>query len=131
MKRGAVRTSWKTLPLPTQREALSFQAFYSDADAEQISKGLIPEEMEDKWFIFHELGWVYFHRSWTGSCIYWLKLDGSPAGVRVTESWVNRDREQYNVTDTVFDREFLRCLIDRLLLDKPTQFPKFPQPPIY
>jgi len=32
--------------------------------------GLVPEEIEDKWFIYWEDDTLFFHRSWTGNCIY-------------------------------------------------------------
>jgi len=49
---AAVRDSWKTLPLPTKREALGFSALYTDLEADKLRLGLIPHVMEDKWFIF-------------------------------------------------------------------------------
>ena len=79
--------------------------------------------MEDKWFVYFEDGWLYLHRSWTGSLIYWLRLDGCPAGVRVVESWVNRDSEQYRETDTAYDRLMLDFLIRRMLLGHDVGFP--------
>lgn len=36
----------------------------------RLSLGLIPEEMEDKWFIYLEDNKLYCHRSWTGLCAY-------------------------------------------------------------
>ncbi|MFJ5485933.1 hypothetical protein [Pectobacterium actinidiae] len=83
-----------------------------------MKQGVIPKQMEDKWFIYFEDGWLRFHRSWTGFFIYALKLDGSPAGVRVTDSWVNRDPTQYTNTDLEHDRNMLRYLIDVALLKK-------------
>ena len=80
--------------------------------------GVIPEQMEDKWFIYHEDGWLRFHRSWTGAFIYALRLEGTPSGVRVAESWVNRDRQHYNADDTAYDRKLVRFLIDAFLLKK-------------
>lgn len=85
--------------------------------------GLIPQQMEDKWFIYFESGWLSFHRSWSGVCIYALRLDGSPAGVRVVESLVNRNLEQYQATDTDYDRKLVQFLIDALLLGKAVSFP--------
>lgn len=81
-------------------------------------EGLVPREMEDKWFICVHDGWLLFHRSWTGACIYGLRLDGSPAGVRVVDSWVNRDPNQYKGTDIEYDRKLLRFLIDAFLLHR-------------
>lgn len=115
---SASRSSWKTKPLPLAREALALELMFTDAEAEQITRGFIPKEMENKWFIFFEQGWLYFHRSWTGACIYALRLDGSPAGVRVAESWVNRDPIEYTQTDVAADRVFVSELIRSKLLNR-------------
>jgi hypothetical protein len=112
----ATKESRKTQPMPELRERLPFDALYTDSDAEKIMNGFIPKEMEDKWFIYFENGWLFFHRSWTGHCIYMVKLDGSPAGVRVVEAWVNRDKEQYNNSDRELDIKVLSSLIENKLI---------------
>lgn len=104
------------MPAPDARAVLGYEAHFDDSQTEQICEGLVPEAMEQKWFIFAESGWVYFHRSWTGVLIYAIKLDGTPSGVRVVESWVNRDPEQYTETDLDCDRELLESLIYGQLL---------------
>lgn len=114
----APKDSWKRKPLPEQREALHFISFYTDERAERIIHGYRPRDMDDKWFIYAEKGWVYFHRSWTGDCIFAMKLDGSPAGVRVTESWVNRDTRQYTCKSIEQDRELLKNLIAHYFPDQ-------------
>lgn len=119
----ATQSSWKHLPKPGQKEPLGFEAFFNGEEAERLMEGLIPERMEDKWFVYYSDGWLHFHRSWTGALIYWLHLDGSPAGVRVTESWVSREPEQYKATDTEYDKKLVRFLIDAFLLKKPAVFP--------
>ncbi|WP_219851893.1 hypothetical protein [Methylibium rhizosphaerae] len=122
----ATPKSWNHLPAPADRADLAFQALFTDAEAEQLFLGLVPEQMEDKWFVYYEDGWLRFHRSWTGAFIYALRLDGSPAGVRVVESWVNRDPSQYKATDTEYDRKLVRFIIDAFLLRKPNV--AFPMP---
>ncbi|HEX4677351.1 MAG TPA: hypothetical protein VH209_18580 [Steroidobacteraceae bacterium] len=124
----ATRTSWKTLPIPAQRVPLEFAAAFNNAEAELLVTGLIPKGMEDKWFVYfegpaHRHGWLLFHRSWTGACIYGLQLEGSPAGARVVDSWVSRDPAQYKGTDVDYDRKLLRFLIDAFLLRLPAVFP--------
>jgi hypothetical protein len=150
----ASRTSWKTLPPPQQREALGFAATFNDAETELLVLGMVPKEMEDKWFIYFERGpasaqpasqgstsrgpanhtpeaqgsasphgWLLFHRSWTGACIYGVHLERSPGGARVADSWVSRDPAQYKGTDVEYDRKLLRFLIDALLLRQPAVFP--------
>lgn len=117
MQRATSR-SWKHLPPPEEREPLRFEASFTDDEAGQMMLGLIPQRMEDKWFIYYEEGWLRFHRSWTGAYIYALRLDGAPWGVRVVDSWVNRNPQQYTASDTAYDRLLLRFLIDAFLLKK-------------
>jgi hypothetical protein len=124
----ASRTSWKTLPPPPQREPLGFAATFNDAETELLVLGLVPKEMEDKWFIYFDgpadrQGWLFLHRSWTGACIYGVQLERSPGGARVVDSWVSRDPAQYKGTDLEYDRKLLRFLIDALLLRLPAVFP--------
>jgi len=123
---AAASSSWKRRELPVEREDLKLEAFFTDADAEEMMQGFIPKQMEDKWFIYFEDGWLRFHRSWTGAAIYALRLEGSPAGVRVIESWVNRNPAQYTLKDTEFDRKLVTYLIDSILLKKSVPFPTPP-----
>ena len=102
---------------------MGYKSFFPDSDAEKIMKGFVPVDMEDKWFIYYEAGWLYLHRSWTGASIYWIKLDGNPTGVRVVDSWVNRDPEEYKETDIEYDRQMLNFLIRRILLSEEVNFP--------
>ena len=71
--------------------------------------------MDDKWFVFFENEWLYFHRSWTGACIFGVQLDGSSAGARVVEAWASRDRAQYQSPGIEQERELLEHLIRSLL----------------
>jgi hypothetical protein len=119
----ATRDSWKTLPLPEARAELGFSQSYSTEEFERIKRGLIPQEMEDKWFIFFEEPCLYFHRGWTGMCIYVIRFEVSETGASVVESWVNRDPEQYGKTDTEYDRAIVKFLIEALLLGKLVDFP--------
>lgn len=109
--------------MPETRAELSFSDSYSSADFERIKCGLIPEEMEDKWFVFFEEPWLYFHRSWTGAGIYGVKFQSLTDRASVVASWVRRDAQQYTETRTDYDRAILKFLIDALLLGRPTRFP--------
>jgi hypothetical protein len=116
-------TSWKTLPPPEQREPLAFAAEFTDAEMDLLVFGVIPKEMEDKWFICLHQGWLLFHRSWTGACIYGLRLEAMRGGARVADSWVSRDPAQYKGTSVEYDRKLVRFLIDAFLLHRPATFP--------
>jgi hypothetical protein len=114
----ATSSSWKHLPPPLEREDLAFEARFTDSEVAEIRRGLIPRTMEDKWFIYFADGWLHFHRSWTGVLIYALRLEDTPSGTTVSESWVNRCASQYAGTNTAYDRQLVRFLIDALLLQK-------------
>ena len=114
----ATNESWKHLPPPAERESLGFEAAFTHDEAERIMLGIVPEQMEDKWFIYFDDSWLRFHRSWTGAYVYALKLDSSPSEMRVVDSWVNRNPQQYAGRDTAYDRRLVRFLIDAFLLKK-------------
>ena len=124
LKASANKNSWKVcLPLPAKREKLSFYHSYSTEQYEQISLGLIPEVMEDKWFVFMENNILSFHRSWTGVCIYEVHFEKIDDKYWVKEVWVHRDSQQYMETDSDYDCELLNFLIENLLLGKHVPFP--------
>lgn len=116
--RIATAQSWKHLPPPSRCDDLGFEACFDSDETERLKHGLVPEGMEDKWFIYFEDDWLRFHRSWTGAFIYALRLERTASGFCVAESWVNRDPEQYQATDTAYDRRLVRFVIDALLLGK-------------
>ena len=119
----ASRSSWKALPMPDEKSRLSFERSFTQDEFQQISKGLIPEAMEDKWFIFLENDSLYLHRSWTGACIYQIQLERRGEEYVVTDAWVNRESEQYDANDNDYDGLLLGFLIDNFLLGKMTPFP--------
>jgi hypothetical protein len=119
----ATRSSWKTLSPPKSCEPSRFEGTFSDGEYQLIRKGVIPKAMEDKWFIFLEIDSLHFHRSWTGAEIYCIRLQQAGDVWRVSDSWVNRDPEQYRGSDLAYERELLRFIIDGLMLRKPATFP--------
>jgi hypothetical protein len=120
----ATRQSWPNLkPLPAQRSQLSLQRAFTEQEYERIRLGFIPERMEDKWFMFAEDDTLYIHRSWTGYCIYQLRLNKEGANYVVGEAFVNRDESQYSGNNDSYDEELTMFLIDHLLLMKKSPLP--------
>jgi hypothetical protein len=119
----ATRASWKNQPLPDARKRIAYARVFDAAEHARVLAGLVPVEMEDKWFIFHEGGWLYLHRSWTGTCIYAVRLRAVGEGSEVEETWVNRAPEEYRETDDAHDVALLSFLVDRLLLGRVAKFP--------
>lgn len=110
--------------LPRDKKQIEIDAYYDIHEYDAIKLGMVPREMEDKWFIFSEDDEVFFHRSWTGHCIYKIKFSKHGNGYKICEAWVNRDFSEYLEVNDVKDAELLKFLIDRLLLCKPVLLPK-------
>ena len=118
-----MRADWKTLPMPQKTRCLPLNLRFTAKEMDVIRHGLVPQEMEDKWFIFFENGLLHMHRSWTGYCIYRVQFEDGPDGCRATEAIVNDDPDQYRANGDPREIESLRALIRILLLRRPTPYP--------
>ena len=107
-QRPAVRSDWKTKPMPAQNDTFVLHRSFTDEQMNVLRFGNIPEAMEDKWFWYMEGSVLYAHRSWTGFCIYRIEFQEDNHHL-VT---VNRDPEQYKGTDIEEDRKSLNNLLD-------------------
>ena len=120
----ATSKSWKTKPLPAERAPLRLERSFDAAEWEAIRQGFIPEEMEDKWFVYESRGWLSFHRSWTGICIYRVRLRKTSKGMEVVEARVNRKSDDYSCVDDRYDAAIASWLIDVLLLKRAAPWPE-------
>ena len=90
----ATRSDWKIKPMSELRIQLQVEEVFTREEYKYLSWGLIPVSMDDKWFIYLEDNWLYFHRSWTGFCIFQVRLEKFEDGYQIAEAWVNDDPEQ-------------------------------------
>ena len=116
-------TDWKTEALPSSRTTIRLDRFFSPQEMKRIRGGLVPEQMEDKWFIYWKDDALFFHRSWTGFCIYVVRFAAKGDSFRMTEADVNRDAEQYEESSDERDAEMISYLVDALLLHQEASFP--------
>src|SRR5689334_10666357 len=116
---------WDILrPMPGLHEDLPFARTFTREEYDVIARGLVPADMDDRWFIFLENDKLYFHRSWTGTCIYQITLDRTDRdSIVVTDALVNRDPDEYKIADDEFDVALLTFLIDGLLLGRRAHLP--------
>jgi hypothetical protein len=121
---NATRESWKARPLPELRARIPYERTFSSEERATLARGLVPLAMEDRWFIFLDGCDLYLHRSWTGICIYVVRLTERDGGTIVEDAWVNRDPAEYKVTDDAHDVCMLGFLVDRLLLGLDVPFPQ-------
>ena len=123
MKSPATRASWKTEPMPAARARLPYARAFDASEHERLLRGIVPAQMEDKWFVFYEAPWLWFHRSWTGVAIYGVQLRVGEGGSEVEAAWANRAPEQYRETDDAHDAAILSYLVERILLGREAPFP--------
>jgi hypothetical protein len=114
----ATRELWQTNEMPRKRSIIQFKRHFSQAEFDRLSLGEVPQQMEERWFIFLENSWLFFHRSWTGDCIFQLRLQTDEHGYNVAEAWVNGGKKEYNAGHPASELMLLSQLIDRLLLGK-------------
>ncbi len=90
----ATRSDWKIQPMPELKTQLQVEEIFTKEEYEYLTWGFIPVSMDDKWFFFLENDWLYIHRSWTGFCIFEVRLERFLDGYEIAEAWVNEDPEQ-------------------------------------
>lgn len=102
-----------------QRTDLPMERTFIPEGYERIKQGFQPQDMDDKWAIVFQDGWLSFHRSWTGIMIFLLHLSEEDDGARVDQVYANRDTSMYTGTDTDEEIRLITFLINRLLLYRP------------
>jgi O-acetyl-ADP-ribose deacetylase (regulator of RNase III) len=104
----AEKSDWQAAEMPEKRGNFILERTFTPDQMDALRHGNIPKAQEDKWFWYMEGDTLYAHRSWTGHCIYIVEFRANGKH-SVT---VNRDPEQYKVTDYDADRERLNELLD-------------------
>jgi hypothetical protein len=103
-------------PMPAQQITVSLDRVFSKDEAALLKLGFLPQEMQDKWFIYFENNLLYFHRSWSGYCIYQAYCTQEGDTLSMTYALVNRDPEQYQEAYAERDQEMISQVIDVFLL---------------
>jgi hypothetical protein len=112
----ATRNSHQFHPMPKSRVKIPFERSFTDDEFQRLALGFAPESMDDRWFIFLEGRWLYFARSWTGFCVYKVRIEKRGEVYRIAGAWANRDKRQYGGDETREEAAILSFLIDHLLL---------------
>lgn len=105
---------WAIHPLPDTYTTLKLDILLSEEKSEAIKRGVIPEEMEEKWFCYSHNNTLYQHRSWTGNCIDVIEFNTEGSQLRAISVKVNRDPEQYSNDDDAADIARIKDMLDWL-----------------
>lgn len=84
----------------------------------QIKKGVIPEQMEDRWYMYYSDGCLHIHNSWTNFKWFIVRFDEQDDKATALDFKANRDPDQYKEPkyDDKRDKELVTFLIDTFLL---------------
>ena len=114
LNRPATKDDWKTEPLPEEYTTLQLNRKFKKTAIALIKKGVIPEEMEEKWFIYYDTSEdkLYLHRSWTGFLIYVVQFEERDDYIVATNIAVNQDPSQYRCNkDENAEKDLLLTII--------------------
>lgn len=117
---AATRDDWRRIPF-TSGSPIPFQATFSRQEWDRLREGLIPEAMEDKWFVYFEEPHLFLHRSWTGQPTYRVRLVPYDDGAAVAEALCVP--EVLEESSAEYEAKLLDFLISNLLLGKAKPFP--------
>lgn len=122
---GATKNSFgcKRPAMPTTHSILQIHHTFDEFDSYLLRRGLIPIDMDHKWFIYYEPRRLHMRRSWTGFLVYDIRMKDDGCRLTVLSARVNRDRIQYEDTDDDHDRPMLWALLNTLVLGKPMRLP--------
>lgn len=118
----ASSASWKHEPF-TEGRPLAFSGEFNRTELSLLKKGIIPEQMEDKWFVYYDDPYLFFHRSWTGKPVYRVELKTNQNKVIVSEALWAVEFAAADNADPTYQSRLLDFLISNLLLKKNKPFP--------
>ena len=119
---AATPDSWKRQPFQ-EGVAIAYSPSLSRQEFERVRAGFVPREMEDKWFIYYEAPFLFFHRSWTGQPVYRVKLVARSDGALIEEALVSKEIAGVDGYPEGYDALLIDFLISNLLLGKHKPFP--------
>ena len=117
-------SSWKTIEMPSSSTTVALDRVFSQQDMTRVRKGFKPGHMGDHWSMYWKDNKLFCHRSWTGYCIYIVSFIKDGKNWKMVEVVVNRDNEQYGMTDDSYDIKMISWLIDFLLLEIEGEYPQ-------
>src|SRR5215467_796574 len=120
MQMPAMPTSWKRVPF-TEGVPIPYRAAFDREQFSRLREGLIPKEMEDKWFVYYEEPNLFLHRSWTGQSVYRVTLKETANGAEVIETLLSKQFADTGSAD--HQAELIDFIISNLLLGQKKPFP--------
>lgn len=106
---------WKAFPFPVEHEKIILNKILTNEEYNTLILGHRPQDMDDRWFAYYKDSWLYLHRSWTGYCIFKIKLALIDERYMLTEALLSRDPDQFKSTDEESDINIINFVIDLVI----------------
>ncbi len=106
-----LRSDWKTPPMPLEHADINLDIPITREEFEVLAMGHVPHAMEDHWFMYFGGDALCFHRSWTGICVYRVRVSHAEGGYVLASVEANRDPGQYTETSDERDRVLATILL--------------------
>lgn len=109
------RDDCRIFDMPVTYETSLLYKELNAAEYQALLMGFLPRDMDDRWFMYANEGYVYLHRSWTGHCIFRLKIEVIKEDCLLTELRINRDTDQYKSTNGEADKREVDSILSYLI----------------
>jgi len=104
--------------MPSENDFFDLEWKIKPEECAKVKNGFAAGNMDDKWNIYYDDHKIYFHRSWTGSCIYIAYLTELPdsSGI-ITKIQVNRDKTEFKYTNNDENKDLFKGIVQYQLID--------------
>jgi hypothetical protein len=89
----------RKLKFPETFKEIKFNRKLSTLEMQKVTKGKEPNHMDDKWIVYFQDSWLYFHRFLTGNCIYKVNIICEEPNCEINKVFVNGDSDQYEFNE--------------------------------
>lgn len=74
--KAATKNDWPDLqPMPPSYEDLKIELHFNGSHMRNLRRGFVPDDQDQKWFLYFEDNILHIHRSWTGLKMYEVVFD--------------------------------------------------------
>ena len=80
-RRRTLWPSWKTHRMSRTHRTIPLDMTLTQGEFERLAWGVVPEDMDHRWFVYFDGAALCFHRSWTGFLIYRVLVRDARDGV--------------------------------------------------
>jgi hypothetical protein len=107
----------RKLKFPEAFKEIKLNRKLSILEMQKVMKGKEPNHMDDKWIVYFQDSWLYFHRFLTGNCIYKVHIKCQELICEINKVLVNGDSDQYDF-DELNELAFFEELFDLFINSK-------------